>query len=109
MNYYNPYYFMNPVSTSSPSLFSGLLGRSFSFGSLLDGAQRTLGLVNQALPLIKEAAPMMRNAKTMFKVMNEFKKMEAPSNNSINVSNKKPENTELNKYNCNNGGPTFFV
>lgn len=111
MNYYNPYYFI-PVNSGYGSGISSLLGRSFNFSSILNGVQRALGLFNQALPLIKEAAPMMRNAKTMFRVMNEFKKIDSPSginnkstlNNSYNNLNK--ENRE---HVFNNGGPTFFA
>lgn len=105
MHYYYPYYYVNPASVSNSNIFSSLFNRGFSFNSLLNGAQRTLGLVNQALPIIKEAAPLMRNAKTMFKVMNEFKKIDVP-NNSIN------DDTKLindNRVTTNYGGPTFFA
>ena len=113
MNYYNPYYLMNPISMAeSPRLFSGLFSRGgITLGTILNGAQRTLGLVNQAIPIIKEAAPMMRNAKTMFKVMNEFKKMDVPSQNS-NESATFEDNTldkQEENYQINNGGPTFFI
>lgn len=113
MNYYNPYYFANPSNIGYGSLFSSI-GRNFSFGRILNGAQRALGLFNQALPLIKEAAPMMKNARTMFKVMNEFKKIDSPSRN--NVATKTSNNNSLPDSNYdkeaifyNNGGPTFFA
>ncbi len=104
MNYYYPYY-VNPVSIGRPSLFYSLFNRGgFSLNTLLNGAQRALGLVNQALPIIKEAAPMMRNARTMFKVMNEFKKIDSPINtNTQTISEEKP------LYSDNGSGPTFFA
>ncbi|MBR3362451.1 MAG: hypothetical protein IKG40_00830 [Bacilli bacterium] len=109
MNYYNPYYFI--PSYGSPGI-SSLLGRGFSFSSILNGAQRALGLFNQALPLIKEAAPMMRNARTMFRVMNEFKKIDSPSKRNY-VSNDKDnfENFKISddRRVFNSGGPTFFA
>lgn len=120
MNYYNPYYYMMPMS-SSASLGRGLLGGALrggiNWGTLLNGAQRTLGLVNQAIPLVKQAAPMVRNAKTMFKVMNEFKKVDAPKVNDTAVSNEVNKQNFTNEENANdnndlivsNGGPTFFV
>ncbi len=112
MNYYNPYYLMSPVNMAeSPRLFSGIFGRGgFTLGTILNGAQRTLGLVNQAIPIIKEAAPMMRNAKTMFKVMNEFKKMDAPSKGSDSsiVLENNSASGEKNNYQI-SSGPTFFV
>ena len=108
MNYYNPYYYI-PISSSSG--ISSLFGRGFNLSSILNGAQRALGLFNQALPLIKEAAPMMRNAKTMFKVMNEFKKIDSPvKNNNSSSSNTNNNIDEVNKeHKYNKGGPTFFA
>lgn len=102
MNYYNPYYFADPnvFGRSGVGLFSR---GSFSFSSLLDGSQKTLGVFNQALPLIKEAAPLIRNAKTMFKVMNEFKKVD---NSSSDISNDFDNSSKsYSGYN----GPTFFA
>lgn len=109
MNYYNPYYF---IPSTTHSGISSLFGRSLSFSSILNGAQRALGLFNQALPLIKEAAPMMKNARTMFKVMNEFKKIDSPSkkeNNSISSSTSDRIEKANKERVFNNGGPTFFA
>ena len=102
-----------PVTTGRGLM--GLFGRGgFNLSNLLNGAQRTLGLVNQAIPLIKQAAPMVRNVRTMFQVMNEFKKTEIPqesvSNQSIQSS---PVNNTQNDYvqtsSMNSSGPTFFI
>lgn len=115
MNFYNPYYYVMPTATSGlgRGLLGGTLRSGINWSSILNGAQRTLGLVNQAIPLVKQAAPMVRNAKTMFKVMNEFKKVETPVNDqdSTNIVN----NIETSTYNNENvqytsdGGPTFFA
>lgn len=109
MNYYNPYYFASPTNMGFGSGISSLFNRGFNFGSILNGAQRFLSLFNQALPLIKEAAPMMRNARTMFRVMNEFKKIDSPSKDISDSpsSDIKKDNSEDHKY-VFNGGPTFF-
>ncbi len=114
MNYYNPYYYMMPTVSSSlgRGLFSGTLRRGINWSSILNGAQRTLGLVNQAIPLVKQAAPMMRNAKTMFKVMNEFKKVDTPINNSNNMSDSVINDNSIPNESAqfvSNSGPTFFV
>lgn len=120
MNFYNPYYYMMPTATSGlgRGLLGGTIRNGINWSSILNGAQRTLGLVNQAIPLVKQAAPMVRNAKTMFKVMNEFKKVESPNTNTNNnnVSNDNISNvSEINLSNgeniqvVSNGGPTFFI
>lgn len=118
MNFYNPYYYMMPTATSGlgRGLLGGTIRNGINWSTLLNGAQRTLGLVNQAIPLVKQAAPMVRNAKTMFKVMNEFKKVESPVSNttesatnntasSETVPSSNSENTQI----VSDGGPTFFV
>lgn len=120
MNFYNPYYYTMPMVNSGlgRGLLGGTLRSGLNWGTILNGAQRTLGLVNQAIPLVKQAAPMVRNAKTMFKVMNEFKKVETPNTNNTNnnFSNSDLSNNEQNtSYNEENiqmisdGGPTFFA
>lgn len=112
MNFYNPYYYVMPMASSGlgRGLLGGTLRSGINWGSLLNGAQRTLGLVNQAIPLVKQAAPMVRNAKTMFKVMNEFKKVETPNNqNSNSVTNNVEPTSEENVQLVSDGGPTFFA
>lgn len=122
MNYYNPYYMMAPIATARPSLFGALsrgIGRGgFSLGSIINGTQRTLGLVNQAIPVVKQISPVVKNARTMFRVMNEFKKTDAPvntSNNSIDTNNANTvlqENVQVTEEPTepvSNGGPTFFA
>lgn len=126
MNYYNPYYYMMspsmmsyPISNAaSTGLFSRLTNglRGIGWSGILNNTQRTLGVINQAIPLVKQATPMFRNAKTMFQIMNEFKKVDTPSTPiSENTSNNESEkNThtittedtkpDFSTYN----GPTFF-
>ena len=121
MNYYMPYFNMVPSaitpmigSSTSKGFFSKLLN-GINWGSILNNTQKTLGIVNQAIPMVKQISPVMKNAKTMFKVMNEFKRIDSPiaTNNSSN-SNLIPEQRstaeQRNEYNgIYDGGPTFFV
>lgn len=99
MNFYNPYYYMYPVNSVRSGLFSSLF-RGINWSGILNGAQKTLNVVNQAIPLVKQATPMVRNAKTMFKVMNEFKKVDTPN---ISTTNNEPSQNNI------SNGPTFFV
>lgn len=123
MNYYNPYmgfypYVANPAKTG---LFSSLFkGGKFSLGSIISGTQKTLGFINQAIPVIKQVSPVVKNAKTMFKVMNEFKKTDTPTkthkvepNKINNIDTNKNMGTKSIKNNTTdeqtNNGPTFFI
>lgn len=124
MNYYNPYMMMPYTSAvTSPAktgLFSSLLSgaRGVNWGSLINNTQRTLGLINQAIPVVKQVTPVMRNARTMFRVMNEFKRVDEPAT-SQNI-----QNTPTNQYQTNTpttddytpqpvqdhqNAPTFFI
>jgi len=106
MNYYNPYYMFYPMPMARPGLFSALRGslRGINFNSIFNGTQRTLNVINQAIPLVKQVTPVMKNAKTMFRVMNEFKKTDNPrrSTNNYNIANK-------NSHEEYGEGPKFFV
>lgn len=115
MNYY-PYFNGIPYMTAAPVARTGLFGnlfRGINFSSILSGTQKTLGIVNQAIPLVKQAKPVLNNAKTMFRVMNEFKKVDTPTaveevaTTSTVSQNVKEVSTENVNSNVNNG-ITFF-
>lgn len=137
MNYYNPYFYSMPkaLATSAPKV--GLLTRLFgksgaTFSTILSGTQRVLGIANQAIPLVKQVRPMVSNAKTMFKIMNEFKRSDTKqkanslkkqtnlatnninpeivnSNNTNKIDETLKENINSNPIQENNNGLTFFV
>ena len=113
MNYYNPYFTMIPNqlnNVANRSLFSGLTKKGFSWSSLISGTQKTLNIINQAIPVIKQVSPVVKNAKTMFRVMNEFKRVDTPNvnnltNNTIKTNNINDTVEEL----TNDNSPTFFI
>jgi len=114
MNYYNPYFgypYMGAATQSTGGIFSKLFGKGINWSSILSGTQKTLGIVNQAIPLVKQAAPVMKNAKTMFKIMNEFKKVDTPpsQNTSNNYANKEVSEETIIQSSTSNNGPTFFI
>ncbi len=58
------------------SLFSRWAGLSkgFNFGTFLDGTQKTLGVINQAIPIVNQVKPMFNNARTIFKIADELRR-----------------------------------
>ena len=40
----------------------------FNWNNILNNTQRTLGIINQAIPLVYQMRPLIRNAKTIFKI-----------------------------------------
>lgn len=116
MNFYNPYFSAYPYTTAMAGARTGLFGRLFSginFSSILSGTQKTLNIVNQTIPLVKQAAPIMKNAKTMFRVMNEFKKVDTPTTNIVNKKSTENEKSIIKEntsdYTSTTNGPTFFA
>lgn len=123
MNYYNPYqlypYVAAPVKKGILASLTGGI-RGMNWGSILNNTQRTLNIVNQAIPAFKQISPVVKNAKTMFQVMNEFKKVDTPvTTTSPTTDTTKTENVkekisvenavqETNQVST-TSGPTFFV
>lgn len=116
-----PYFNMVPTTitpiigkSTSKGLFSKFLG-GLNWSTILNNTQKTLGIVNQTIPVIKQISPVMKNAKTMFKVMNEFKRIDSPiesnetTNNSL-ITQKQTITEQESKYNTvYDDGPTFFI
>lgn len=85
---------------------SGVIGGTskITFSGILNGASKTLGVINQAIPVFYQVKPVFNNAKTMFRVAKEINK----SNKTNDTSLSKIENEHIkNKENKNN--PTFFI
>ena len=101
MNFYNPYIYSMPET--STNFFSKI-----SFSKILNGTSKTLNVINQAIPIVKQISPIINNAKTMFKVLNEFKKNDNDSNNDNIITSNSNENTNGRKIN-NTNLPTFFI
>ena len=111
MNYYYPYFTNIPYTqvSSGAGLFSKLFGGGINFSSILSGTQKTLNIINQTIPLIKQASPIIKNAKSMFKIMNEFKKVDTPPTKNqqkeetpVNIEKQTPSSSV-------DQGPTFFM
>lgn len=118
MNYYYPYMGYYPYATipQKAGLFSSLF-KGGGLSSIISGTQKTLGVINQAIPVIKQVKPVVNNAKTMFKVMNEFKKTDTPKQSK--TSNQKVQKDSITNIGIENqnvtndyekvDGPTFFI
>lgn len=63
---------------SSPSILTKGLSaiKNIKWATLLDGTQKTLGVINQAIPIVYQVKPMISNAKTLFKIANVMKEPE---------------------------------
>ena len=80
--------------------------KSFSWSGILNGASKTLGVINQAIPVIYQVKPIINNAKTMFRVVKEINKPE--TNNTIKQTYQNDtKNQTITNNNINQ--PNFFI
>lgn len=99
---------MNPYAT--PGLLSKGLGltKSINWATFLDGTQKTLGVINQAIPIVYQVKPIIGNAKTLFKianVMNESPQTTQVTQNSQPSSTINSSSSQLAK----NNSPIFYI
>ena len=120
MNFYNPYMGFYPYASmpTKTGLFSNLFKNGFNLSSIISGTQKTLNIINQTIPIVKQVSPIVKNAKTMFRVMNEFKKTDTQekvvasattknTSSNQNVVQNNVQNEVESSYEDN--GPTFFI
>lgn len=92
-NYYYPYnYRFNNIRHGF---------KNINFKSILDGTQKTLSIINQAIPVIYQIKPLINNAKTAFKVINAIKEEDPIKSEDI----KETKKVEPHK----NNSPTYFL
>ena len=110
---------MNFGSTFNPygvARAGSVLKNGINWSSLLSNTQKTLGIINQAIPVFYQVRPMFNNIKTMFRVANEINRDDTtPVNDTaVQSNNTQDKNTSNNvryeKANYNlNDGPSFFI
>ena len=111
--YYNnffPYQNLN-MQPAKKGLLGGILGLSkINWGGLLNNTQKTLNVINQAIPVYYQIKPIYNNARTMFRVFGAMNdKNDTPStNNNIKVPQTNTD-LDLKKNTSSNNQPIFFT
>lgn len=88
---------------------TGLLSflKRINFTSVLNTTQKTLNVVNQAIPIVYQVKPLVNNAKTVFKVISAVKAPESSNQHIKYDYTNKIENNSYNKKNTSE--PVFFL
>ncbi len=86
------------------SRFSNL-AKGFSFTSFLDGTQKALGVINQAIPIVYQVKPMFQNAKTIFKIADEINKPVTVNE----TSTVREESNSISTMQNNSNRPIFYI
>ena len=76
-----------------------------TFSGILNGASKTLGVINQAIPVFYQVKPIWNNARTMFKVIKGLN-----SANDNDFTNEKTEilSSKQKEHNTGSNAPVFF-
>ena len=88
--------------------------KTINWAGLLSNTQKTLNIVNQAIPIVYQVKPMINNAKTMFKIASELTKSNTNENSNVQNNANESNSTQSNSYSVNNSssnndGPSFFI
>lgn len=96
--YYNSFFpYQNNLSEGN-FLKRGFSLKKINWSNLLNTTQKTLNVINQAIPVYYQVKPIWGNAKTMFRMVNAIKN---DNNETINTKEEiKKETSE---------GPVFFL
>lgn len=106
---YNNPYIMNAglrgaSGLGKAGLFSSI--RAMNWGNILGNTQKTLGIINQAIPIVYQVKPIMNNARTMFKVMGAVKGDPVETTNTSYQSQEETIKTEQPQA---SNQPMFFI
>jgi len=102
--YNNPNFYPYNNFYTKPSFFSKL--KNISFTEILNGTQKTLNVINQAIPIFYQIKPLINNTKTIFKIASAI-------NNDKRIDSKEKITTikkeTLKNKNIDYNQPTFFI
>ena len=79
--------------------------KNINFNNILDGTQKTLNVINQAIPIFNQIIPLINNTKTLFKltqIINE------PENKEVNNKIIEKEKVQETKKELSNN-PIFYI
>ena len=105
---------LGSATKAGSSIFSKI-----NLSSLLSNAQKTLGVVNQAIPLYYQVKPVFKNLKALGKIGKEFTKISENNNQNSNRSTQQETVTNISNNNVTTSNitdsqndypnPTFYL
>ena len=106
---YNQYNNMGMWPNNS---FQNFPRKSINWNSILNNTQRTLGIINQAIPIVYQVRPLINNARTLFRVASAINDNdEDETDNNISNENSYNSSSSSNLYNekKDSNGPIFYL
>ena len=93
---------MYPNPYIKPSLLASL--KEINWQLILDGTQKTLGIINQAIPVFYQLKPMVNNAKTLFRIAGALN-----DNTPSEQTQSKENTTTTSTTQLSNNSPIFYI
>ncbi len=90
---------MYPNNYIKPNLFNSI--KNIGWSGILDGTQKTLGVINQAIPIVYQVKPIISNVKSMFRIANAVNQPDRTNNLT------QPSSSSTTKTYSNN--PVFYL
>jgi hypothetical protein len=106
---FNQLFNRGPMYSSFGSPMGSVLKKGFSWSGLLNGTQKTLNIINQAIPVFYQVKPIWNNAKTMFRIIGEMGKINANNNNNRDSKSNTNTTTVNNQTDKAGNAPKFFI
>ncbi len=79
--------------------------RGINWNNILNNTQRTLGIINQAIPIVYQIKPLFSNAKTLMKVASAINNNNDEEESNINIDENNTNYSEKKDSN----GPIFYL
>ena len=93
--YNNPNFYNMQSFSTKPGFFNNL--KKLNFNDLLNGTQKTLNIINQAIPIIYQIKPLWENTKTIFKIAGAINTNDKEEKQKMKIKEIKNDNQEINK------------
>ena len=81
--------------------------RGINWNNILNNTQRTLGIINQAIPIVYQVRPLLSNARTLFRVASAINSNDDETN-AITEENNYSNDISYKKKKDSNG-PIFYL
>ena len=98
---YNEYNMRYPNYNNMPK-------RGINWNNILNNTQRTLGIINQAIPIVYQVRPLLTNARTLFRVASAINSNEEEERNKVREETNYNSNVNYETKKDSNG-PIFYL
>ena len=82
--------------------------RGINWNNILNNTQRTLGIINQAIPIVYQVRPLLTNARTLFRVASAINSNDDDEVNEVSEETSYSSNVNYETKKDSNG-PIFYL